>query len=127
LWLAVTDLFLTTSQQNRILLFWGAVVACVLGIFLGLVASATSAGNAFDVLTGSISQSQAKAGADGVVLAILGYLLVPAVIAALVASVAASRSNRKLTPLETELADINKELRAIRANQDLPGESTEII
>jgi hypothetical protein len=88
-----------TKIELRIITAWGIPIAMVVGILLGFTAADTGKpGDALDILTGSASPIQDRAGPAGIALAIIGYLLVPALIGALVAAILGARVDRLLRP-----------------------------
>jgi hypothetical protein len=100
-----------TKIELRIITVWGIPIALVVGVLLGLTAADTGKpGDALDILTGSGSPIQDRAGAAGVALAIIGYLLVPAFIGALVAAILGARVDRLLHDQKDVEEDFKKEL-----------------
>ena len=80
-----------TTKLVRVALLWAVVVGCVFGILFGVVVSQENAKGAFNVFIGGAapvgnpSTGPPNAGLPGVLLALVGYLLVPAVVGAVVA------------------------------------------
>ena len=100
-----------TKIELRIITAWGIPIALVVGILLGLTATDTGKpGDALDILTGSGSPVQDRAGPAGIALAIIGYLLVPAIIGALVAAILGARVDRLLRDKKEAEEDFKKEL-----------------
>src|ERR1039457_2227140 len=106
-----------TKIELRIITAWGIPIAMVVGLLLGVTAADTGKpGDALDILTGSGSPIQDRAGGAGVALAIIGYLLVPAVIGALVAAILGARVDRLLHDQKDAEETFKKEL--IRQTKD---------
>lgn len=114
----------------RIAVAYMAVLALVaVGLFLW-TASNTNGGDAFDIMAGSASAFTLHAGAPGVALAIVGYLFIPAVIGAVVATVVTARGERKMrsqAEMQQDLtAMITREVAKQVANSQLGGAADEV-
>jgi len=74
------------SRLTRVVLGWSILAGAIVGVSFGAVAARQKASLAYDLLTLHQSPIGSRAGVPGVVLGSLGYLLVPAVIGALVSA-----------------------------------------
>jgi len=96
---------------SKLLLSWGVPFAIILLALLLLNGFIIGWWNSFDVLTGTISPVNSRSPALALVLAITGWLLVPAVVGAL----AGYAVNRRISGWrDQKIEDINSELAAIR-------------
>jgi len=118
---ALVDFWVTKTAMTRVSTIWLLVTAMVTGVFLGLAASETSPIQGFNILAGTVPENSiTTAGPAAVVLSILGYLLVPAIIALVVSSVASSRSAKRLRPIEDTLTALGREFQSLRRDYPLP-------
>ena len=82
----------------RVSAVWGTPLIVIVGGLFLWTALNSGTGHAFDIVTGTASPLTLHGGAAGVALAVVGYLLIPAFVGILVASVLTARAERVLRP-----------------------------
>lgn len=95
----------------RLVLAWSLVSAGIIGVFFGIVAARKNTSVAYNLLTLHISPMGAEAGVPGVVLGTLGYLLVPAVVGAIVSAIFTGALRVSKSRYESDLNELTQEVR----------------
>jgi len=98
------------SRLTRVILIWSAIAIAIVAIFFGIVATSGSLAEAYDLLTLHESPIGSRAGAAGLVLGTLGYLLVPAIIGAIVSAIFTKTMRISRADYQRGLSQLAKEV-----------------
>jgi hypothetical protein len=97
---------LNPARQTRVLVSWLLGFGLIGGGLFAWVATRSSIGSAYDVITQARSPIGSELGIPGVLLGIFGYFVAPAIIGAVVAAVYASISEMTDARISSLAVDI---------------------